>query len=287
MADHTVLGFDLYDLILFVAVFLLTIAVARICYSLVRRTLDLKAGKKVSKITANFVQYVVLSVGVGYGVLSVLKLDMAALAASLGLVGIAVAFSSQQIIQNFVAGFLVSMERRIQLEDWIQITDAPNNQPSRVVDMALTRTILRDLSGRITIVPNSLLVTSRVVNYTQSGFVMANVPFPMPPDTDRKVVEEVIKKVLEEHQKVLPNVQGEERTALQTALNIPKLKRLLDNKVDLVQFRPQVLVQEVSSQRTILSIRFWIRQVQYRDQIVSEVLTEVLDRLEKLGIKPN
>lgn len=287
MADHTVFGIDLFDLILFIAVFLLTIALARVSYTLVRRSLDLKAGKKTSKITANFVQYVVLSIGIGYGILSVLKLDMAALAASLGLVGIVVAFSSQQVIQNFVAGFLVSVERRIQLEDWIEITDSPINQPSRVVDMALTRTILRDQSGRINIVPNSLLVTSRVVNYTQSGFVMVNIPFPLPLNTDRKVVEEVIRKVLEEHRKVLPNVQGEEWTALQTALMIPKLKRILDNKVDLAQFRPQILVQEITVLRTILSVRFWIRQVQYRDQIVSEVLTEVLDRLEKLGIKPN
>jgi small-conductance mechanosensitive channel len=275
------------DLIFFIAVFLLTIAMARVCYTLVRKALDLKAGKKTSKITANLAQYVVLSIGMGYGILSVLKLDMAALAASLGLVGIAVAFSSQQIIQNFVAGFLVGMERRIQLEDWIEITDLPNNQPSRVVDMALTRTILRDLNGRITIVPNSLLVTSRVVNYTQSGFVMVIIAFPLPLNTDRKIIEEVIRKVLEEHKKVLPNVQGEEWTALQTALKIPKLKRLLDNKVDLVQFRPQILVQEITPLRTVLSVRFWIRQVQHRDQIVSDVLSEVLDRLEGQGIRPN
>jgi small conductance mechanosensitive channel len=287
VANPTVFGIDLYDLIFFIIVLLFTGIMARLSYVLVRRFLDLRLGKRKSKALANLLEYVVLSVGLGYGILSVLNLDMAALAASLGLLGIAVAFSSQQIIQNFAAGILVTIERRVQMEDWVEITGDPTNQPARVVDVTLTRTILRDVRGRIIIVPNALMVTSRVVNYTKSGFVMVNIPFPIPLNADRKLVEGVIEQVLEAHQKVLPNVHGEEWTALQTALKIPQLKRLLNNQVNLEQFRPEILIQEITTLRTTLSIRIWMREVQYRDQVVSEILAEVLDRLEALGIKPN
>jgi len=155
------------------------------------------------------------------------------------------------------------------------------------VDISLTKTTLRDLGGRITIVPNSMLVSSRVINYTQSGFVRIDIPFPPPINADRKLVMELILQILENHEKVLPNVQGEECSALQTALGIPKLKQLLGNKIDMDQFIPQVFVNEVTTLRTMLSIRIWIREIQLRENIVSEILNEVLDRLDKAGFKPN
>ena len=155
------------------------------------------------------------------------------------------------------------------------------------MDISLTKTTLRDLGGRITIVPNSMLVSSRVINYTQSGFVRIDIPFPPPINADRKLVMELILQILENHEKVLLNVQGEECSALRTALGIPKLKQLLGNKIDMDQFIPQVFVNEVTTLRTMLSIRIWIREIQLRENIVSEILNEVLDRLDKAGFKPN
>jgi small-conductance mechanosensitive channel len=153
-----------------------------------------------------------------------------------------------------------------------------------VVDITLTRTLLRDINGRMTVVPNSLLITNRVVNYTQSGFVEVMVPFPLPVETDRRRIVEIIMKVLEEHPRVLPNVHGAELVATQRELSIPRFKRFLGDRTKLESFSPRVLVQEVTNLRVILTIRFWIREVQVRDVIVSEVLTTLLDRLKLEGI---
>ncbi|MCG7845142.1 MAG: mechanosensitive ion channel family protein, partial [Methanomassiliicoccales archaeon] len=117
MANPTLLGIDLINLLFFIGLVLLTMATARAAYALIRKASDQKVGKRISKIVANLVQYVIIGTGLAYGILIVLKLDMAALAASFGLIGIAIAFSSQQIIQNFAAGLLVAIERRVQLED--------------------------------------------------------------------------------------------------------------------------------------------------------------------------
>lgn len=287
MVDPTILGIHVLDIVLFIGVIILTIALARLIYALVRKALDLKVGKKRSKITASFFQYIVLGVGLAYGVLFVLELDMAALAASLGIAGIAIAFSSQQIIQNFVASIMVGLEHRVQLEDWVGMADIPTDQPARVVEMTLTKTMLRDTSGNLIIVPNSMLVTSMVVNYTQSGFIRVDIPFPLPLGADRKQVEKIIYEVVEEHPKVLPNVQSEEERAIVSTLKLPKFKRLFDNKLDMSQFKPQVLLIEITTLRTTLNARVWIREVQYRDRIVSEILNEVLARLERQGVKPN
>ena len=283
VANPTLFGIDLVMLLVFLLVIISTIIAARAAYSCLRRLLDLRVGKRKSKAASNFVQYVILSIGIGYGVLGVLHLDLTALAASLGLVGIAVAFSSQQLIQNFIAGVMIASDRRIRMEDWIEITGDPSNRPSRVLDLTLTKTVLRDVNGRMTIVPNSMIITNRVVNYTQSGFVEIVLPFPLPLGADRERVTESIKRVLEEHPLVLPNVQGAELVATERELNIPRLRRLLSDQTKLAEFVPRVFVQEVTSMRIILGIRFWIREVQNRDAIVSEVLSTILDKLRWEG----
>ncbi len=284
MANPTVFGIDLVMLLVFLLVLITTVLLARAAYSYLRKLLDLRIGKRNSKVASNFIQYVLLSIGVGYGVLGVLRLDLTALAASLGLVGIAVAFSSQQLIQNFIAGVMIAADRRVQMEDWIEITGDPSNRPSRVVDVTLTRTILRDVNGRMTIVPNSMMISNRVVNYTQSGFVEIVLPFPVPLGADRERVVEIIMRVLEEHPLVLPNVQGAELVATERELNIPRLRRFLSDQTKLAEFVPRVFVQDVTSMRIILGIRFWIREVQNRDAIVSQVLSTILDGLRWEGM---
>jgi small-conductance mechanosensitive channel len=285
VANPTIFGIDIFVLVFFIIVLLFTVLAARGTYTIMRRLLDLRVGKRNSKLVSNLVQYLVVSLGLGYGVLEVLRLDLTALAASLGIVGIAVAFSSQQLIQNFVAGLMIAVDRRVQLEDWVEISAEPNNRPSRVVDITLTRTMLRDVSGRMMIVPNSLLITNRVVNYSQSGFVEVVLPFPLPLGVDRSKVIDIITKVLEEHEKVLPNVKGAELQATNRELNIPRLRRYLNDRNNLDQFMPRVMVQDVTGLRVNLSARFWIREIQLREVIISEVLSAILDGLEREGIR--
>jgi small-conductance mechanosensitive channel len=40
----------------------------------------------------------------------------------------------------------------------------------------LMRVTIRDINGKIHFIPNSLLITSRVVNYNKSGFIEIQVP---------------------------------------------------------------------------------------------------------------
>jgi hypothetical protein len=63
-------------LLVFLLVIISTIIAARAAYSCLRRLLYLRVGKRKSKAASNFVQYVILSIGIGYGVLGVLHLDL-------------------------------------------------------------------------------------------------------------------------------------------------------------------------------------------------------------------
>ena len=109
--------------LIFIFISLLTVVVGNISYALMRRLFDDKLSLRNSKLIARVIEYTLYTLGFYYGVRYVLNLDLNALIASLGIFSIAVAFGSQQIIQNFIAGLLISVGRPIQLDDWVEIGD--------------------------------------------------------------------------------------------------------------------------------------------------------------------
>ena len=92
------------NFLVFIFLFIVTIFAGNLAYALVRRFLDNKISIRNSKTISRVAEYGVLTLGLFYGIYHVLGLDFTALVASLGILTIAIAFSSQQIIQNFIAG---------------------------------------------------------------------------------------------------------------------------------------------------------------------------------------
>lgn len=110
-----------------------------------------------------------LTVGLYYSFTEVLEFDFTAFLASMGLIGIAIAFSSQQVIQNMMAGVLIFVTRPVQLEDWVAIGGLPDTGIGRVKDINWTRTVLRNQDDRIVFIPNSNIITSKVVELHSGG----------------------------------------------------------------------------------------------------------------------
>ena len=149
---------------------MVSLTLGRLVYALFRHYFDIRIGKKRSKQYARTLQYAIIAVGLSVGLTDILNVDFATVAATLGLVGIVIALASQQILQNLMAGFLMGMERQIQLEDWVDIGGSPDTKPARVKDITLTKTVLLDPQGKLIIVPNAVIVSNKVVNYTKAGF---------------------------------------------------------------------------------------------------------------------
>lgn len=84
--------------------------------------------------------------------------------AGLGLTGLALGFALKDVLSNFVSGLLILALRPFRIGDEIQIGDAEG----RVERIDLRATNIRAYDGRLVVVPNSELLTSRVVNNTAS-----------------------------------------------------------------------------------------------------------------------
>ena len=80
---------------------------------ILRRVLDGHVSHGTAKWAAAILQYAVIIAGVYGSARYLLAFDLKAVAASLGILGIVVAVSSSQIIQNVLAGILITINRPV------------------------------------------------------------------------------------------------------------------------------------------------------------------------------
>jgi small conductance mechanosensitive channel len=280
VSDNVFIGsVTLESFLLFLFTAFLTVILGDLVYIVVRRALDGRVTSRISKVTARAIHYTLLLLGLYLGIHYILGEDLTALAASLGIVGVAVAFSSQQIIQNIMAGLLISVERPIQHEDWIEIGGSPETGVCKVRDITLTTTVLRTANGRVVYLPNSVLLSSKIVNYTKSGFVEIPVTIAVPYTADLAKITSIMLAVANENTGILPNVPQEEQSLMLQLLEIPRIKNLFDRDVNLKIFEPKVLVSDISGSKLMLSLRIWIREINRKDEIVSDYVESLWKRL--------
>ncbi len=97
--------------------------------------------------------------------LPLVGLDLTALSVFGGALGVGIGFGLQKIAGNYVAGFIILLDRSIRLGNMITV-DTFSGQVTKIT----TRyTVLRGLTGVESIVPNELLIGSVVQNETYTN----------------------------------------------------------------------------------------------------------------------
>ena len=103
-----------------------------------------------SKVVNQVISFIIWIVAVMM-ILSALGVNIAPILAAVGLAGLAVGFAAQNIIRDYLHGFFIVME------DWFRVGEVATVAGiGGVVDnMSLRRTVLRDVSGTMHVIPNS------------------------------------------------------------------------------------------------------------------------------------
>ncbi len=140
--------------------------IAGLVRSLFRRQvlnrLDISLGVQESLATA--VGYIVLGLALLIA-LEVAGLDLSTLAVIAGALSIGIGFGLQNIANNFVSGLILLLERPVQVGDRIEVGDSHG----RVVRISARSTTVRTNDNVDIIVPNSELISGRVVNWSQDS----------------------------------------------------------------------------------------------------------------------
>ncbi|OGI15234.1 hypothetical protein A3K63_04140 [Candidatus Micrarchaeota archaeon RBG_16_49_10] len=279
----TIAGIENY--ILFFLLLLLSIVFANLVSTIVRTALERRTEKKYAKIVSRVVQYTIIFIGIEFGLYFVLDVQVGSLLASLGIAGIVIGFASQQLIQNFLAGFVISIDRLIELEDWVAVGGIPDTGVLRVKDIGLMRTVLRSVDGQLVYIPNSALMGGKLINYTQSGFVKNTFSIAVKSDQDFLKVKKIILDVLGKYEKILPNVSAEKKKDYMRLLEVLKLGKYFERKVDPKDFVPRVVIMDLSDGKMALEVEYWVMEISNSKYVKSEILRLLKEEFDEQKIR--
>lgn len=92
--------------------------------------------------------------------LSVVGIDLTALSVLGGAVGVGIGLGLQKLAANYVSGFVILAERSMRIGDNVRV----DNFEGAITEINARYSVVRSLTGRESIVPNEMLITSRVEN---------------------------------------------------------------------------------------------------------------------------
>lgn len=98
--------------------------------------------------------------------MSIMGIDLTAIAVLGGALGVGIGLGLQQIAANFVSGVILLLEGQTTVGDYVVLDDGSEGT---IVKMTARAAILETVDGRWIVVPNEDFITSRVVNFSDAG----------------------------------------------------------------------------------------------------------------------
>ena len=162
---------------------------------------------------------------IGIIVLGQLGIDVTALVAGLSIAGIALGFAARDSLENFISGVTILVDEPFLVGDYIEVED----QYGQVDEITLRSTRIRTVRNEIMVLPNSFMISNRLVNHTKRNTIRVDVDFGIAykeyPEEARQVVLELC--------------EGDDRI-----LNTPS---------------PTVVVTEMAGSSVNMKLRFYLR----------------------------
>ena len=154
----------------------------------------------IRQLTVKTAEFVIF--GIAFLLLmNIMGIDLGTLAVLGGAIGVGLGFGLQKIASNFISGVILLIEGQATVGDYVELD---GGEAGTIIKMTARATILETYDGRWIVVPNEDFITTRVVNYSDSGSAnRLEVPFSVSYDTDINRVPDLIEAAVAAHPNVL------------------------------------------------------------------------------------
>ncbi|WP_445489239.1 mechanosensitive ion channel family protein [Niallia sp. 03133] len=145
------------------------------------------------KLLENTLTYVVYFIS-AMTILSIFGINVQALLAGAGIVGLAVGFGAQSLVKDIITGFFIIFEDQFSVGDYVRV----GSFEGVVEEIGLRTTKIKSYTGEVNILPNGSIV--EVTNFSvNNSRAVVDVSIAYQGDISRA------EKVIEEHLKTLEN----------------------------------------------------------------------------------
>lgn len=135
---------------------------------------------------SRFVHYIILVVGFLLS-LSVVGIDVSKLTIMAGALGIGIGLGLQNIVNNFVSGLVILLEKSLKVGDFIELQ---SGLVGEVIEINMRSTLIRTNDNVDILIPNAELIGGMVTNWTlQDNIRRFRIPFGVAYGSDKELVK--------------------------------------------------------------------------------------------------
>ena len=189
---------------------------------LMKRIVKMEDEKKDETFT-NFIGRIlkyVIYIFAAFLIITELGYDISGLVAGLGIGGAVVALAAQDMVKSLIAGMSILADKPFLVGDWIEV----GADQGTVLDISFRCTKIQTNTNTVITLPNSVLTTTAVINWSRMKQRRYEVNIKLPLETNSDVVETItnrIRFILQSNEKIVPNtVEVHFNMIDQTGINI-------------------------------------------------------------------
>ena len=146
-------------------IFVVSLYLASLLSKLLKKMLtNRKADAEITMLLTQLTRWSIIVIGT----LTALQrfFDVTAFLAGLGILGFAVGFALQDIMQNFVAGIILLIQQPFDVGDVIETDQFVGT--IRAINLRTSE--MKTIDGRMVTIPNASILSNPITNYTQAEF---------------------------------------------------------------------------------------------------------------------
>lgn len=133
--------------------------------------------------------------------MNIMGINLTSLAVLGGAIGVGLGFGLQKIASNFISGLILLLEGQATVGDYVELD---GGEAGTIVKMTARAVILETFDGRWIVVPSEDFITTRIVNYSDSGSANRyEAPFSVSYDTDINQIPALVEKAVSTHPAIL------------------------------------------------------------------------------------